>query len=105
MIRREKRRYLALKILGDDSLEESDVISAVWDSILQLFGECGASQTSLSLIKYDLEKNYGVLRCSLKSINIVRTALASVTVINEKPTIMHVLAVSGTLKALLKKTS
>ena len=89
----------------EGSLDEKDIINAVWNSVIQLFGEYGASQTNLSLIRYDAQRNYGVLRCSHGAIDVVRAAVASVTDINEKPSVIHVLGVSGTLKALGKKFS
>ena len=55
------------------------------------------------LIRYDAQRNYGVLRCSHGALDVVRAAVASITGINEKQAAIHVLGVSGTLKALGKK--
>jgi RNase P/RNase MRP subunit POP5 len=45
-----------------------------------------------------------VIRVSLVAIDMVRAALASVTRIGNKPIAVHVLSVSGTIKALYEKT-
>ena len=103
MIRRVKQRYLALKIESVESFEEDDIKDAVWNAVTQLFGEYGASQAGLFLIQYDRERKEAVLRCSHKALPMVQASIASVTLMKDKPVVMHVLRVSGTLRALKKK--
>jgi len=78
-------------------------MDAIWNAILQLFGEYGASQTNLILMKYSLKPNYAVLRCSHKALDIVKASIASITQTNGKPVAIRVLGVSGTLKALRRQ--
>jgi len=103
MSRRVRRRYFVLKIVSEQPVNGRDVMDAVWKAVVQLFGEYGASQASLSLIEYNSQKNCAVVRCSHTSVDMVRASVASVTEINDKPAAMHVLRVSGTLRALRKK--
>lgn len=103
MTRRMKRRYLALRVVSDQSINEKDLMEAIWRSLLQLFGEYGASQARLTLIQYSSQKKYAIVRCLNEALEIVRASIASITEINAKPTAIHVLRVSGTLKALRKK--
>lgn len=103
MSRRMKKRYLAFKVVSEQPVNKGNVADAVWNAVLQLFGEYGASQTNLALIKYDPEKCGGIIRCSRRAVEMVRASVASVTEINEKPIAIHVLGVSGTLKALRRK--
>ena len=103
MIKREKRRYLALKVFSEQIVEEFTVFNAVKDSVLGLFGEYGASKTSLKQVKYFPEKNQVILRCSHVMLEQVRAAIAAIIEINGKSAAVHVVAVSGTLKALSKK--
>jgi len=77
-------------------------MDAVWDAVLQLFGEYGASRANLTLIEYDQQKSCAVVRCSNKALEMVRASVASITKIDEKPVAIHVLRVSGTLKSLRK---
>ncbi len=56
--------------------------------------------TSLSLVDYDVEKRYAVIRVSLVSLNMVRASLASITSMASRDAAVHVLAVSGTIKSL-----
>jgi RNase P/RNase MRP subunit POP5 len=78
-------------------------MSALWDAVSKLFGEYGASQAGLSLIDYDETNRLAVIRTWHGTLEMVRTALASITRILNKPVALHVLAVSGTIKALHRK--
>lgn len=102
-MKRVKRRYLALEVEVDGTVDSKELMNAVWGSILKLYGEYGASLAGLSLIEYDATKKLAVLRTSNASVNMVRTALASMTRIADRSAAVHVLTVSGTIKALRKK--
>lgn len=104
MIKREKRRYLALEVVSEQPVNEQIVLDAVQASVQRLFGEYGASKANIKLTKYTPEKRHFVIRCSHKALEQVRAAIASTTAINGKTGAIHVLGVSGTLKALSKKT-
>jgi RNase P/RNase MRP subunit POP5 len=75
-------------------------MDALWASVTKLYGEVGASLTGLALISFDVERKVAVVRSSLVSLPSVRASLAAVTSVAGVPASMHVLAVSGTLKAL-----
>jgi len=94
---------LALRSESDQPLKEKDMMDAIWDMVYQLFGEFGASQTGLYKIRWDDEKRILVVRCSHKALEMVRAAVAAVTMINGRSCALHVVAVSGTLKALQNK--
>jgi len=91
--------------VSEQPVSKGDVADTVWNAVLRLFGEYGASQTNLALIEYDQEKSWGIIRCSHRTVEMVRASIASVTEINEKSVAIHVLRVSGTLKALKRKGS
>ena len=103
MLKKTRARYLALIIDSDEVFGSREFMSAVWGSVLRLYGEYGASQTGLALIDYDVEKKLAVLRTVHTTVDIVRATLASITKIRDKPVAVHVLAVSGTIKALSEK--
>ena len=104
MIKREKRRYLALEVAGDQPVDERTVFNAVQASVSRLFGEYGASKTNLKLIKYIPEKRQVVICCSHIMLEQVRAAIASIMELNGETVAVHVVGVSGTLKALSKRT-
>lgn len=105
MIKTEKRRYLALKIENDFPLDKKLAINIILDSVLRFFGEYGASKANIKLIKIFPEKKEVVIRCSHIMVEKVRAAIASIISINGKPATIHVKNISGTLKALYKKTN
>jgi len=104
VIKREKRRYLALEVASEQSVDERVVLDAVQASVRRLFGEYGASKTNLKLITYIPEKHQVVICCSHFMLEKVRAAIASIMEVNGETAAMHVVGVSGTLKALSKKT-
>ncbi|MCK4498645.1 Rpp14/Pop5 family protein [Candidatus Bathyarchaeota archaeon] len=98
-----RRRYLAIEAKAPQSLKDRDLMNAIWEMIHKLFGELGASQTALSFIEYDDMKRRIIIRCSHNAVDIVRTAVAAITVINKAQATLRVIAVSGTLKRLRAK--
>jgi RNase P/RNase MRP subunit POP5 len=98
-----RRRYLALKVDCDQPLESLVLSDAIWSAVLRLFGEVGASQAGLYLVRFDEKTRVGVLRCSHLSLPVVRAAVASITRIGDAKAAVHVLRVAGTLKALSRK--
>ncbi len=100
-----KRRYLAVRVEREEPIEERDLLDSVWTALSQLFGEFGASQAEFSFIRDHKQRDYFILRCSRKALPMVRASIASITEIGEKLATVHVLQVSGTLKALRKKTA
>ncbi|MEM4704771.1 MAG: Rpp14/Pop5 family protein [Candidatus Bathyarchaeia archaeon] len=104
MLRKVKRRYLALKVDSASTVEPRELLDAVWGSVTKLFGEYGASKTGLMLVEYDVERRLAVLRVANAAVDMVRAALATVTKAGDGAVALHVVAVSGTIKALYKKT-
>jgi RNase P/RNase MRP subunit POP5 len=79
---------------------EREFIDSVWAAVTKLYGEVGASLTGLALVDFDAERKVAVLRVSLAALSMVKAALATITSIGGREAAVHVLAVSGTLKAL-----
>lgn len=99
-MKRTKRRYLALQIDCENLPTEREFVDAVWAAISKLYGEVVASTTGLSLINLNVEHKTAVIRVSLVSLGMVRASLASMTGVAGRSVAVHVLGVSGTIKAL-----
>jgi RNase P/RNase MRP subunit POP5 len=100
---RIKRRYLALQIEVEGIPSEREIMDSIWTAVTKLFGEVGASLTGLAMIRFDVERRIAVIRTSLVSLRSVRASLATITSIAGSDASVHVLAVSGTLKALFAR--
>jgi len=103
LLKKERRRYLALKIDSTETFSSGEFMNALWNTLLKLYGEYGASKTGLTLIDYNVEKQFAIIRIVHTAIENIRAAIASITEIAEKRVAIHVLHVSGTIKALYKK--
>jgi ribonuclease P/MRP protein subunit POP5 len=103
LLRRIKRRYLALEIDSDEAFGSKELMDAIWNAVSRLFGEHGASKAGLTLIDYDVERRLLVVRVAHTALDMVYAALASITRIQDKPVAVHVITVSGTIKTLYKR--
>ena len=101
---RLKRRYICVEIECEKKISYRDLQNAVWMSLLRYFGEYTASQTGLFLVEYDENMKRGIFRCFHKFLNLLKTSIVATTEINNSRAIIHILLVSGTLKAIRKKT-
>jgi RNase P/RNase MRP subunit POP5 len=102
-LKRVKRRYLALQLDTECAPSQKEFMDAVWHAVTQLYGEYGASLTSMALINYDVDQKVAIVRTNLATVDNLRTAVASITSISGKQAAVHVIAVSGTIKALCVK--
>ena len=101
-MKRTKRRYLALQLEVSTVPSEREFLNAVWGALTQIFGEYGASLTNLSLISYNQEAKTAILRVNLNAVENTRASLVTITSVAGKEAAVHVLAASGTIKALKK---
>ena len=104
-MKRGKRRYLAIQIDSSYFFHPRDILDEIWNSIHKLYGEYGASKISLRLIDYNQENTQVIIRSDLLSLNLVRSSIATITSINNKQVSLHVISISGTIKALKKNLS
>jgi len=101
--RRLRRRYIAVKVEGGYVPDAKDLSDAIWTSLLRLFGEYGASKAELSLIDYNPETRRAILRCSHSALEMVKASIVAVTEVGNEKAALHILLVSGTLKALRRR--
>jgi RNase P/RNase MRP subunit POP5 len=105
LLKRVKRRYLALEIDAVESCSQNDFLDALWNSLTKLYGEHGASQVNLNLVRFNVENKTATVRVNLASVDMMRAALACLTKIAGKPAAVHTSRVSGTLKACQAKSN
>ena len=102
MRRKERARYILFKILKEDNTEFNKklLITSIWQSIWRYFGMKEANKIGLWLIELDLEKDYGILRCSHTTKEVIISALSLIKEINEKSVILSPIKTSGTIRSI-----
>jgi len=99
---RERKRYILFQVISEEPIKYEDLEQAVWNQLLDTFGEFGVSSMSLWLIKnlYDEEKQTGVIKCNHLSVPKVLVGLGLIPRLGDTRVIFKILKVSGTIKGL-----
>jgi RNase P/RNase MRP subunit POP5 len=99
----KKKRYVALAIECDEKFDETTVKHLVYEAVLGLLGEQGASKTGVSLKYFDAAKQLAVVRCSTPALEQVIAALAAKRYWRKQDIAIRLRGISGTLKGLESK--
>jgi len=98
---REKKRYLAFEVLSKNKIKSySSVSKAVWQGMLSFNGTRGAAQAGMLLMpeKYNDKMQRGMIRVNHKAVDALKGSLVLVQDIDNTPSIVRSLGVSGSLK-------
>lgn len=101
---RKKQRYIKFQVISEESITYPDLEAAIWNTMLDFFGEFTTGKTSLWLIKnlYDDKKQIGIIRCNNKAVQQVIACLGLISRLGDIRVIFKILKVSGTIKGLGK---
>ena len=100
---RTKKRYVAFKVYSQEPVTRDDVVRAIWKETLGFLGENKASELEMWVLDYDNGSQQGFLTCAHTSVEAVKACLTLVNSVQNKKFMVHVLGVSGTVKALNRK--
>lgn len=103
MVKAVRRRYMIVEVLSDAQVSKHEFTKSMFDSLLTLYGEYGASKTELRLLDYDRRKKQALISCLHKAVPTVHSALTSIRDMAGNRAIVRVLRVSGTIKSLKRK--
>jgi ribonuclease P/MRP protein subunit POP5 len=96
---RPRQRYLAVQIHTSHKLPpESNFRNAIWQQLQTLYGELGVSRIGFWLTSYHPKEQSAIIRCQHTQVRPLRAALATITEINSKPLVFHVVGISGTIR-------
>lgn len=95
---RKKKRYVAFEIVSESQHDSKSVKNAIWDAILDLFGEYGGSIINAHIIEEKYEKNKGIIKCSHTSIDWLIASLCIVRNVGGKPATIRSVGVSSTIE-------
>ncbi len=93
---REKKRYIAFKIIYDEEISEGEIVSLIRKSVLSYYGYWGTSKANPWLVYYNYP--YGIVRCQRDNVDFVKSSLILVREYKEKPINIICLGVSGTIR-------
>jgi len=104
MVTKERQRYIIFKIIRDSdlSLDQNLILNAIWQSIWRYFGMKEANKIGLWLVELDLIEDYGIIRFSRETKEIMIAALTLIQEINGKRIILSPMKTSGTIKSIKK---
>jgi ribonuclease P/MRP protein subunit POP5 len=99
---RERKRYIKFQVLSEEPIVYEDLEQAVWNVMLDFYGEEGISKTDLWILKklWNEKKQIGVIRCNHRSVQKIIAGLGLISRLGDIRVIFNILKVSGTLKGL-----
>ncbi len=98
---RHKKRYIAFEINSTNKINRQEFAAAMFDSIISLFGDVGASNINPALMSFD--GRFGIVRCLREKTLETRAGLACINDIHGFRISILVLGVSGTIKGATEK--
>lgn len=98
----EETRYLRFKIHVEETVEFSEAVDQLWQTLMNEIGTVELSKADAWIIKnrYDEEENSGVIRVNRDMVDQVRSALLFLTVIEDEKVFVEVEKVSGMIDKL-----
>lgn len=96
---RKRKRYIAFRIISEENIDRDEMISAIWDSVMSLFGELDG--VNFRLIEFG--NNTGIVMCSHKEVNKLKIALTMINRAGDKKILPMILGVAGTIKSCKRK--
>lgn len=81
-------------------MNQREIVNSVWASIWKYFGLKEASKVGLWLLDINFEDNFGIVRCSHQTKEIVMTALALITEISGNRVVFSPIKTSGTIRSI-----
>lgn len=102
---RERKRYIAFRILSEEDIEFGNLVNGLWHSLLNLMGELETAKCNSWVVKdkWDEDKQIGLVKCNHEHVKHVRSALALIEMLGDTKVIIKTLGVSGTMKGAEKK--
>ncbi len=99
---REKERYVRIKAISEAPITYADLEAAIYNSLLDFYGEVGVSQMSVWLVKdtYSEAEQTLVIRCNNRSVEKVIAGLGLISRLGDSRMVVKTLKVSGTIKGL-----
>ncbi len=100
---KEKKRYLAFEVISKKALGNIHITNQISEACLRFLGAKGVAEAGVIFLKYDKEKQRGLIRVNNKYIHNLKTALALISEIDKNEVIIRGIGVSGILNKAEKR--
>jgi ribonuclease P/MRP protein subunit POP5 len=99
---RERNRYVKIKVISEEKISYSDLESAIFNTLLNFYGELNLANMSVWILKntYDENEQTLIIRCNNKSVDKLIAGLGLISRLGDIRIILKVLGISGTIKGL-----
>ncbi|VVB94455.1 Ribonuclease P protein component 2 [uncultured archaeon] len=98
---RDKKRYLAIEVTSEQTINRQQLLNEILDSVASLFGDKGISEINPKLMSYD--GRFGIIRCAREKTQETRAALACINNVRRIRVSILILGISGTIKGATEK--
>lgn len=98
------KRYLLMKLISEKPLSREQFGSAVTESVRKHFGEVGLSMIDPKVVRYDADRLRAIVACRRGGETELQAALALISTASDEAVVPLVVRVSGTIRALGKKS-
>ena len=82
------------------NLTQNSLLKSIWHSIWRYFGLKEANKIGLWLVELNIDKEYGIIRCSHQTKETIISALSLVREIDGAKVILSSIKTSGTIRSI-----
>jgi ribonuclease P/MRP protein subunit POP5 len=107
---RDPKRYISFESISQMPLGREEIISLIWETSLNFFGEYGTSMFDIwimNILNCKISDNKhiirGIIQCNREEVSSVRVILSVITKFRGGRVVFHTLGISGTIKSAIKK--
>ncbi|UCD01066.1 MAG: Rpp14/Pop5 family protein [Promethearchaeota archaeon] len=101
---KERQRYIFFRIIKESktNFSQKTILKSIWQSIWRYFGMKEANKIGLWLTELNSDEDYGIIRCSHQTKEIIISALSLVREIDGTKVVLSPIKTSGTIRSLKK---
>ena len=106
---REKKRYIGFDLYSQNKIKKEEIITILWNSIINTYGEIESSKINLWIINLKYIENSprfhykGIVKCKRGYEKEVITAFNTIYKYKKNRLVIHTCGTSGTIKSLNTK--
>jgi RNase P/RNase MRP subunit POP5 len=102
-MKKSRKRYVLFHLFTQGApVNEKQVIQAIRESLLSLYGEVSVADSRIYLNEFDMSTGVGILQCNADSLAQVLTSASIISSIDDTPVSFAPQRTSGTLKSLAR---